>query len=216
MDEQRLKDAEIVRASIKRRWGIVLAGAALLVGAKWAGLTDASAMAITITLAAAAVANVGVVSITRAGTVSWWLIYCLAVIDILIVGGFVALIGPGGLVAGFFVAIMPYAFNEGRGVAALLAMLSAVVYLGAVAAHGAWVADPPVGFAAVPATAYLEALVFLVVATALRRVPASLVARIRITRGVMRQAEAGSLGVRRPGTTTSGSWSGRSTACSTK
>jgi methyl-accepting chemotaxis protein len=155
-------------------------------------------MAITITLAAAAVANVGVVSITRAGTVSWWLIYCLAVIDILIVGGFVALIGPGGLVAGFFVAIMPYAFNEGRGVAALLALLSAVVYLGAVAAHGAWVADPPVGFAAVPATAYLEALVFLVVATALRRVPASLVARIRITRGVMRQAEAGSLGVRAP------------------
>ena len=198
LDELRLKDAEIVRASIQRRWGIIVGGAGLLVGAKWLGLTDATTLAIMVTLAAAAVANVGVVSVARAGAFSWWLVYCLAVIDIAIVGGFVALVGPGGLVVGFLVAILPYAFNEGRGVGDFLALLAAAVYLGAVSAHGAWVADPPVGFTAIPPAAYLEALAFLVVATTLRRIPASLVERIRITRGVMRQAEAGSLGIRAP------------------
>jgi methyl-accepting chemotaxis protein len=198
LDEQRLKDAEIVRASIQRRWGIIVAGTVLLAGAKWTGLTDATTLVIILTLTAAAVANIGVVSVARAGTFSWWLVYCLALIDIAIVGGFVALVGPGGLVVGFFVAILPYAFNEGRGVGDLLALLAAAVYVGAVSAHGVWVADPPVGFTAVPLTAYVEALVFFVVATTLRRIPASLVGRIRITRSVMRQAEAGSLGVRAP------------------
>jgi methyl-accepting chemotaxis protein len=198
LDEQRLKDAGIVRASIKRRWGIIVAGAVLLAAVKWANLTDASGLTIAVTLIVSAVANLGVISVARAGTFTWWLIYCLAVIDILIVGAFVALIGPGGMVVGFFVATLPYAFNEGRGVGDFLALLSAAVYIGAASVHGAWVVDPPVGFTAVPATAYVEALVFLAVVTTLRRIPASLVERIRVTRNVMRRAEGGALGVRAP------------------
>lgn len=198
IDEQHLKDAETVARGTKRRWGIIGAGLLLLVALKWANISDFTAAHGGAVLVAAIAANLAAVSIARFGIFAWWFVYCSAVLDILIVGAFVALVGPGGVVVGFLFAILPYTFDEGRGVGHILALLAASTYVGAAAAHGAFIANPPVGLTELSPTVYVEALVFLVVASTLRRIPASLVERIRVTRAVMLQAEAGALGVRAP------------------
>ena len=80
----------------------------------------------------------------------------------------------------------------------VLALASAIVYVVAASVHGALLATPTVGFTDVPLSVFLESTIFLLVAIALRRLPASLFERIRVTRAMMRQAEAGSLAVRAP------------------
>ncbi len=198
IDEQHLKDAGTVARGTKRRWGIIGAGLILLVALKWANISDFTATLGGAVLVVAIAANLTAVSIARSGNFAWWFVYCSATLDILIVGAFVALVGPGGIVVGFLVATLPYTFDEGRGVGHILALLAASTYVGAAAAHGAFVANPPVGLAELSPTVYVEALVFLVVASTLRRIPASLLERIRVTRAVMLQAEAGALRVRAP------------------
>ncbi len=198
IDEQHLEDAETVARGMKRRWGIIGAGLILLVALKWVNSSDFTATLGGAVLVVAIATNLAAVSIARSGIFAWWFVYCSAAFDILIVGAFVALIGPGGVVVGFLVAILPYTFDEGRGVGHILALLAASTYVGAAAAHGAFVANPPVGLTELSSTVYVEALVFLVVASTLRRIPASLVERIRVTRAVMLQAQAGALGVRAP------------------
>ena len=198
VDEQRLKDAETVAASIRRRWGLLVAGALVGGAFRWVGISEFPLLPAGVVLLVGGAGNLGVARFTRSRRVPWWFVHCLAWFDILIVGAFVALIGPGGVVVGFLVAILPYAYLEDRGVAELLVVLSALVYMAAAATHGAFVAEPPSGLTELPATVYVEALVFLVVALALRRMPSSLVGRIRVTRALMRQAEDGALGVRAP------------------
>jgi methyl-accepting chemotaxis protein len=198
IDEQHLKDAETVARGTKRRWGIIGAGLILLLALTWANIADFTATGGAAVLVVAIAANLAAVALARSGILAWWFVYCSAALDILIVGAFVALIGPGGIVLGFLVAILPYTFDEGRGVSHLLALVAASTYVGAVAAHGTFIANPPVGLAELSPTVYVEALVFLVVASTLRRIPASLVQRIRVIRSVMRQPEAGAPGVRAP------------------
>ncbi len=198
IDEQHLKDADTVARGTKRRWGIIGAGLILLVALKWVNISDFTATLGGAVVVVAIAANLAALSIARFGIFAWWLIYCSAALDILIVGAFVALVGPGGVVVGFLVAILPYTFNEGRGVGHVLALLAASTYVSAAAAHGAFIANPPVGLTELSPTVYVEALVFLLVASTLRRIPASLVERVRVTRAVMLQAEAGALGVRAP------------------
>lgn len=198
IDEQHLKDAETVARGTKRRWGIIGAGLILLAALRWANISDFTAVHGGAVLVIAIAANLAAVFIARSGVFAWWFVYCSAVLDILIVGALVVLIGPGGIVVAFLVAILPYTFDEGRGVGHILALLAASTYVGAAAAHGAFIASPPVGLTELAPTVYVEALVFLVVASTLRRIPASLVERIRVSRAVMRQAEAGALRVRAP------------------
>ncbi len=198
IDEQHLKDGATVARATKRRWGIIGTGLILLVALQWANISDFTAAHGGAVLIVAIAANLAAEYIVRSGVLAWWFVYCSAVLDILIVGAIVALVGPGGIVVAFLVAILPYTFDEGRGVGHILALLAASTYVGAAAAHGAFVASPPVGLTEVSPAVYVEALVFLVVASTLRRIPASLVERIRVTRAVMRQAEAGALRVRAP------------------
>ena len=195
LDEQRLRDKAAVSSSIRRRWAIIAAGFAFLV------LTDPTnvpIVALTAVTAVAIAANLAVVSMDRSGTYRWWMVYALAVIDLFIVGAFVALIGPGGAVVGFLVAILPYTFSEGRWVSHALALASAILYVVASSVHGAFFATPTVDLTEVPLAVFVEAAVLLLVAITLRRAPASLFERIRVTRAVMRQAESGSLTVRAP------------------
>jgi methyl-accepting chemotaxis protein len=196
-DEQRLKDAETVAVSVPRRWGIVAAGALLVVGLRLAQLNAAPWIALVTVVAVSSTANLTVHWISRSNRAPWWLIYCLAVVDILIVGAFATLIGPGGIVVGFLIAILPYSFNESGRVGDALAVLAALVYLGAAAVHGSLAPGSGPG-SALQSAVFVEAVVFLAVAVVLRRMPASLVERIRVTRRVMREAEGGTLGVRAP------------------
>lgn len=197
-EEQRLKAAATVSSSIRRRWAIIAVGFGLLLLLKWGDPATIPVVALIVVTAVAIAANLAVISINRTGKYRWWLVYCLVITDILIVGAFVSLAGPGGAVVGFLVATLPYTFSEGRWVGEVLALASAICYVLAASVHGALLATPTVGFTDVPPGVFLESATLLLVAITLRRLLASLFGRIRVTRAVMRQAEAGSLAVRAP------------------
>ena len=202
LDEKHLKDRAASSDSVGRRWGIITVGLSVVITTSWAGWIEVSALAIGIVAMAAVVVNLAVSVIVGSGWYRWWFVYLLAMVDIALVSTLVVLFGSGGLVVVFLVAILPYTFDEGRAVGELLALLAGVAYIAAAALNGALIATPPVGFAELPRSLYVETFVFLLVAVALRRTPASLVARLRITRGVIGQAESGALGVRAPATGT--------------
>ena len=91
------------------------------------GPTNVPIVVLAAVTAVAIAVNLAVVSMDRSSTYRWWLVYVLAAMDLLIVGAFVALIGPGGAVVGFLVAILPYTFSEGRWVSHALALATSRV-----------------------------------------------------------------------------------------
>jgi len=191
--EQRLRDLEAVARAHRRRWAMV--GAGFLIGVVgWIGGLVRTHPA-TMVLVAGGVAVVNAVAglITERGWYRWWLIYVLALLDALLVGVPVVWFGRGGLVAAFFIAVLPYAFDQGPAVGDFLVLISALVYLGATHLHHLLYGGDGLGTAA-----YLETIAFIAVAIALKRIPARLIQRIRHTRDVMGVAEQGQLTVRAP------------------
>ena len=192
--EQRLRDLEAVARAHQRRWAMV-GGGYLLGTLGWlAGVVKTRPSTMALVAVAAAVLNGLAGLITERGWYRWWLIYALALLDALLVGVLVVWFGHGGLVAAFFIAVLPYAFDQGPTVGDFLVLISALVYLGASEWHTRlYGGEPGLG-----APTYLETMVFIAVAMALRRIPARLIQRIRHTRGVMGVAEQGQLAVRAP------------------
>src|SRR2546428_598033 len=132
--------------------------------------------------------------INERGWYRWWFVYALSLLDVLLVAVLVVWFGHGGFVAAFFLAVLPYAFDQGRAVGDFLVLTAALAYLGASYAHN--VLYEPGG--ASLSGAGLETVVFILVAMALKRIPATLIARIRHARSVMGEAERGYLAVRAP------------------
>jgi methyl-accepting chemotaxis protein len=197
-EEQRLKDLETFRESLARRWSIVAALALLLGAGKLLGWVAASIAALSVIVAGAAALNLGFIALYRRHWYRWWLVHALALADVVLVSLAIVFIGPGALVAGLYLAVLPYAFDRGRGVGEILVVVASAAYLGAAALHGSISGDTPGAFLTLPPRVYIEAAVFLGVAIMLMRIPATLVRRIRLTRAVMAQVEDGSLGARAP------------------
>ena len=141
----------------------------------------------------AAFANELLGLINERGWYRWWLVYALALFDVLLVAVLVVWFGHGGFVAAFFIAVLPYAFDQGHTVGNFLVLMAALAYLGAAYLHSALYAPT-----ASVSGAGLETVVFILVAMALKRIPATLIARIRHARSVMGEAERGYLAVRAP------------------
>ncbi len=192
--EQRLKDLETFARSHRRRW-VMVAGGFLLGLLGWAG-GAVKARPGTIVLAAggAAVLNAVVGIINERGWYRWWLIYALALLDVLLVAVMVVWFGHGGLVVAFFIAVLPYAFDQGQAVGDFLVLMASLAYLAASHLHFVLYGGDP----GLDTAAYLETVVFIMVAMALKRIPASLIERIRHARSVMGEAEQGYLAVRAP------------------
>src|SRR5207249_4999375 len=96
-------------------------------------------------------------------------------------------------IAAFFLAVLPYAFDQGHAVGNFLVLTAALAYLGASFLH-----ETLYGPRGSLTAAGLETVVFIFVAMALKRIPATLIARIRHARSVMGEAERGYLAVRGP------------------
>jgi methyl-accepting chemotaxis protein len=141
----------------------------------------------------AAILNETLGLINERGWYRWWLVYALSLLDVLLVAVLVVWYGHGGFVAAFFLAVLPYAFDQGHAVGNFLVLTAALAYLGASYLHNA-LYDPGASLTG----AGLETVVFILVAMALKRIPATLIARIRHARGVMGEAERGYLAVRAP------------------
>src|SRR6266571_2187211 len=148
----------------------------------------------TIVAGGAAVLHEVLGLINERGWYRWWFVSALSLLDVLLVAVLVVWFGHGGFVAAFFLAMLPYAFDQGRAVGDFLVLTAALAYLGASYAHN--VLYEPGG--ASLSGAGLETVVFILVAMALKRIPATLIARIRHARSVMGEAERGYLAVRAP------------------
>src|SRR2546426_7335714 len=48
------------------------------------------------------------------GWYRWWLVYALSLFDVLLVAVLIVWFGRGGFVAAFFIAVLPYAFDQGH------------------------------------------------------------------------------------------------------
>jgi methyl-accepting chemotaxis protein len=190
--EQRLKDLETFARSHRRRWGLVAVGALLALIGSFAGTVPTPAGTIVLGAGAFAALNVLIGVIHERGWHRWWLIYAFALLDVVWVAVLVVWFGHGGLVAAFFIAVLPYAFEQARGVGDFLVLTASLAYLVACYLHGRLYAHAP----GLDTGAYLETVAFILVAVGLTRIPATLIARIRHARNVMGEAEQGFLAVR--------------------
>jgi methyl-accepting chemotaxis protein len=192
--EQRLKDLDTFARAHRRRWVVVGAGLAIGILGRIGGAVQAPLTTLALVAGGAAVLNGLVGMVHQRGWYRSWLVYFLALVDALLVGVLVVWFGHGGLVAAFFIAVLPYAFDQGHAVGNFLVLISVLVYLAAGQLHYVlYGGEPGLG-----TSSYLEAVVFVGVAMALKRIPATLVDRIREARGIMGEAEQGDLAVRAP------------------
>src|SRR5947207_3534395 len=159
---------------------------------KLGGITELRLGTIVLFAGGAAVINAVVGLINERGWYRWWFIYMLPLLDVLLVNVLVLWFGHGGVVAALFIAVLPYAFDQGQAVGDFLVLVASLAYWLASWAHG----QLTPGGTGLDAVAYLETGVFIVVAMSLRRIPATLIQRIRRARSVMGEAEQGFLAVR--------------------
>ncbi len=193
--EQRQQERATFDRGYRRRWPLLVGGFSItLLG--WAGgLVPASPEAVITAFGIAALANVGISGSQRRRRFRWWSVYLLALLDVSIVSLLVFFFGHGGMVAALLLAVLPYGFEQGRRVGDLVIVLAAVAYLAASAAH-ARLYGP---ISAVPTAAYVETVVFIIAAMALKQIPSSLMERIREARAVMADVERGDLSARAAG-----------------
>ena len=194
--EQRLKDLETFARSHRRRWALVAAGGVVALIGRLAGVVPASGGQIVLVCGAAAVVNLLVGFVQERGWYRWWLIYTFALLDVLFVAMLVVWFGHGGLLSVFFIAVLPYAFDQAREVGDFLVLVASLTYLAASYLHAELYGGAP----GLETTTYLETVGFIVVALVLKRIPATLIERVRRTRLVMGEAERGFLAVRAPAT----------------
>jgi methyl-accepting chemotaxis protein len=192
--EQRLKDLETFARSHRRRWILIVVGALLAMIGRLAGTVPTPSGTIVLGAGGFAVLNLMVGMVHERGWYRWWLVYAFALLDVLFVGMLVVWFGHGGLVAAFFIAVLPYAFDQSRGVGDFLVLTASLVYLLASYLHGTLYA----GSSGLDTDAFLETVVFILVAVSLNRIPATLIERIRHARSIMAEAEQGYLAVRAP------------------
>src|SRR5438876_9908258 len=133
--EQRLKDLETIARSLRRRWWLVGLGLALgLTG--WAfGVVRTRPGTIVLVGGGGLVLNALLGIINERGWYRWWLIYGLALLDVLLVGVLVVWFGHGGFAVAFLIAVLPYAFDQGHTVGNFLVLTAALAYLGASYLH---------------------------------------------------------------------------------
>src|SRR5881397_4050866 len=133
--EQRLKDLETIARSLRRRWWLVGTGLVLgLIG--WSvGAVRTRPGTIVLLAGGGLVLNALLGIINERGWYRWWLIYVLALLDVLLVGVLVVWFGHGGFVVAFLIAVLPYAFDQGHTVGNFLVLTAALAYLGASYLH---------------------------------------------------------------------------------
>src|SRR2546422_829200 len=191
--EQRLKDLETIARSLRRRWWLVGLGLPLGIIGWGFGAVRTRPGTMVLLGGGGLVLNALLGIINERGWYRWWLIYVLALLDVLLVGVLVVWFGHGGFVVAFLIAVLPYAFDQGHTVGNFLVLTAALAYLGASYLHGVLYGDTG-GLTA----AGLETVGFITVAWALKQIPATLIRRIREARDVMGEAEQGQLAVRAP------------------
>lgn len=191
-DEQREKDLVTFRlGSRRRRWAIPLVGG--LCGlAKLAGAIDIHWLTIVAVMLVAAALNE---TITRLGTrresYRWWMRFVFATLDVLLITTPIFVMDYAAFGVVYFIAIIPYSFDQGRALGRYTTFLSVACFLSARLVH-AFVFK---GGAIAPAI-FFDALLLFISAWLVVPIGGRLVRRLQYTRDCIGTAERGDLRVR--------------------
>ncbi|MBI4420086.1 MAG: methyl-accepting chemotaxis protein, partial [Gemmatimonadetes bacterium] len=190
--EQRLKDLETFARSHRRRWIMIGGGFVLGMLGVIGGAVETRAGTMVLVAGAAAIINALLGMVHERGWYRWWAIYVLAFFDVVLAAVLVIWFGHGGILVTFFIAVLPYSFDQDTAIGDFLVLIASLAYLVSSHVHFLWYGGAP----GLGTAAYIETVLFIAVAMVLKRIPATLIARIRQTRRVMAEAEQGFLAVR--------------------
>jgi methyl-accepting chemotaxis protein len=190
-DEEREKDFTTFRLGARRRmWGILIVGIALFVAVGAKAIPDVSRVIMgSIAVAAFALNGVLTALATNPRTYRPWNRYVFAALDAALISALVLVFGSHGLVALYFLAIIPYAFDRGERLGHFAAAASVIGFLAASWGNGLLREGSAPPFA----WSLITALLLAVVASQIVPIPAKLIRRIRRTRDCITEAERGNM-----------------------
>ncbi len=193
VDEERAKDVATFRVAAHRRfWSTIFIAGVLIAGMRL-GLAEVSITSIIALFCVAIGANWLLALVgSRADWYRWWLRHVFAVFDTVLISSVVYLFGSPVLVLMYILAIVPYSFDRGPVLGYVTTLASATGFL--VASWG-YAYGRPADAAPWPQV-LLAAVLLLVVAQQVIRMPSRLITRIRRTRERMAQVERGDLHAR--------------------
>ena len=193
IEEQHLKDLVTFRIGARRRraaiiWIGIALYAATLIGALesmpyWlAAVLFGGSLALNELVTRAA---------TRPGAYRTWHKYALALLDVLLISMMVYITGYRALIAVYFVAFVPYSFDQGHTFSRFTVATAALSY--AIASWGYHLSHPASG---AMLGIVVDVVVMVSVAWLVLPIQTRLIGRIRNTRALLAEAEQGNLRVR--------------------
>jgi methyl-accepting chemotaxis protein len=191
-DEQKQKDLVTFRLGARRRRStIILVGLALYI-AVLLGVIASPMWVMFAIFAVAMAANETLTAVaTHTTRYRWWHRYVFALLDVVLISTLVAVFGYSGLIAVYFVAIIPYSFDQGRALGRFVVVASLIGYVVAQLVHHTLHPDEGAAYAVM-----LDAAIMIIVATMIVPISSRLIRRIRTTRDCIADAERGNLTVR--------------------
>lgn len=187
--EESAKDALTFRLGARRRYLLtgILASAFLV--ASLTGLLKVSIVAIAGIAAGVAVVNALLTALaTGLLRTRWWMRYAMASLDIALISMMIVTMRQDGMVVLYFLVIIPYSFDRGKGLGYFTGSVSALAFI---AVRELWPSEGVTGQARI-ISAVTGALLFIVAAQVVP-ITSRLIRRIRRTREVMLDAESGNL-----------------------
>lgn len=190
-DEESEKDLITFRLGYRRRLVSTVAIAISFLVAKVFGALDVT-FATVLGVAGGAIAINWVLTRVAFRLRHWWFRYAFAAFDAALISTIVYTYASPGLIAIYFLAIVPYSFDRGRVIGYFTAVASAVGYTTAMLLGRA--RHPEM----TQSTAWIvvDAALLLLVAHSIVPIASKLISRIRATRECMVAAEGGDLTVR--------------------
>src|SRR3989441_6756203 len=139
--EERLKDFETIARSLRRRWWLVGLGLALGIIGWGFGVVHARPGTMVLLAGGGLILNALLGIINERGWYRWWLIYALALLDVLLVAVLVVWVGHRGVVVAVLIAVLPHALHHGHTHGNFLVLTPALGHLRARHLHDAVYGD---------------------------------------------------------------------------
>jgi methyl-accepting chemotaxis protein len=192
-DEQHLKDLITFRLGARRRRSAVICIGIALYAASLLGVIEPLSYWVTGALffGSLALNELFLRATTRPGAYRPWHKHVLALVDIFLISTLVFITGYSALIAVYFIAFIPYAFDQGYAFARYTVIAAIIGYV--LASWGFYHSHPMAGstLRILTDTAIMASVAWLVVP-----IPTRLIGRVRKTRALLAEAEHGNLLVR--------------------
>lgn len=192
LDEQRQKDLVTFRLGCRRRRiAIICIGPTLFIATLLGTLQASLPIMLSLFIGSLTLNEILTRIATRPESYRRQFTYVFATFDVVLISTLVRVFGYGGLLPVYFVAIIPYSFDQGRALARFTIVASAVGY--AAARWGHLAANPG---SASSYTILFDAVILGMAGWLVIPICSRLIRRIRTTRECMAEAEQGDLLVR--------------------